>query len=80
MDVHVPRAITTALRVRGVDVITAQQDGAAELNHEQLLLRAASLGCVLVSQDNDLLRVGVRLQRQGVSFPGIVYAHQMVVN
>jgi len=28
MDVHVPRAVITALRMRGVDVLTAQEDGA----------------------------------------------------
>ena len=27
-DQHVPRAITTELRLRGVDVLTAQEDGA----------------------------------------------------
>jgi hypothetical protein len=26
MDVHIPRAITNGLRLRGVDVLTAQQD------------------------------------------------------
>ena len=28
MDVHAPRAITRALRVKGIDVLTAQEDGA----------------------------------------------------
>jgi hypothetical protein len=27
MDVHVPWAITAELRLRGVDVLTAQEDG-----------------------------------------------------
>jgi hypothetical protein len=31
MDVHVPIAVTYGLRLRGVDVLTAQEDGAAEL-------------------------------------------------
>ncbi len=30
MDVHVPQAITDELRRRGVDVLTAQEDGQAE--------------------------------------------------
>ena len=29
MDVHVPLPITSALRLRGVDVLTAQEDGAS---------------------------------------------------
>jgi hypothetical protein len=31
MDQHVPKAITVGLRLRGVDVVTAYEDGAAEL-------------------------------------------------
>ena len=32
MDVHVKEAITRGLRRRGVDVLTAQEDGAARLD------------------------------------------------
>src|ERR1022692_4570672 len=77
MDVHVPRAVTTALRLRAIDVLTAQEDGAAQLDDNRLLQRATELGRVLVSQDNDLLREGTRLLKQDVSFSGIVYAHQL---
>lgn len=59
MDVHVRRAVTIALRLRSVDVLTAQEDGAAELDDNHLLQRATQLGRVLVSQDEDLLREGV---------------------
>lgn len=51
MDVHVPAAITRGLVLRGVDVLTAQLDGAAELEHPDLLDRASELGRVLFSQD-----------------------------
>ena len=77
MDVHVPRAVTTALRLRSIDVLTAQQDGAAELDDERLLRRATELGRILVSQDEDLLREGSRLLHEGIGFAGIVYAHQL---
>ena len=53
MDHHVPRAITAGLRLRGVDVLTAAEDGAAELADPDLLDRAAVLGRVLFSQDED---------------------------
>ena len=33
-DVHVPAAIAAELRRRGVDVITAQEDGTAELEDD----------------------------------------------
>jgi hypothetical protein len=39
MDVHVRRAVTEGLRMRGVDVLTAQEDGAAELTDTDLLSR-----------------------------------------
>jgi len=32
MDVHVPRAVTMGLRLRAIDVLTAQEDGAAQLD------------------------------------------------
>ena len=77
MDVHVRRAVTAALRMRSIDVLTAQEDGAAELDDDPLLQRATDLGRVLVSQDDDLLREGVRRLRHGEDFSGVVYAHQL---
>ncbi len=77
MDVHVPRAVTLALRLRSVDVLTAQDDHTEELDDGQLLQRASELGRILVSQDQDLLCEGVRRLRAGQQFSGIVYAHQL---
>ena len=56
IDVHVRRAVTDGLRLRGVDVLTAQEDGAAEFEDDALLERASGLRRVLFSQDDDLLR------------------------
>lgn len=56
MDVHVPRAITEGLRLRGIDVLTAQQDGATRLSDPELLDRATALGRILSTQDGDLLQ------------------------
>jgi Domain of unknown function (DUF5615) len=79
MDVHVPRAVTTALRLRMIDVLTAQEDGAAQLDDDRLLQRASELGRILVSQDKDLLGEGTRRLKQDRSFSGIIYAHQLRV-
>ena len=49
MDVHVPWAITTELRLRGVNVVTAQEDGAGQFKDPMLLDRASALGRVLVT-------------------------------
>ncbi len=80
MDVHVRRAITEGLRLRGVDVLTAQADGAARLLDPALLDRARERKRVLFSQDEDLLAETTRRQRAGVPFSGVVYAHQLRVN
>ena len=76
IDVHVRRAVTAGLRLRGVDVLTAQEDGTGELPDPELLDRATELGRVLFTQDDDLLREAKRRQQTGESFAGIIYAHQ----
>jgi hypothetical protein len=80
MDVHVRRAITVGLQLRGVDVLTAQADGSRRLHDPELLDRASELGRVLFSQDEDLLRIASDRQRRGEHFAGIVYAHQLRVS
>jgi len=77
MDVHVRRAVTNGLRLRGVDVLTAQEDGSAEMDDGPLLDRATELDRVLFTQDDDLLRVAKRRQQSGVTFAGVIYAHQL---
>jgi predicted nuclease of predicted toxin-antitoxin system len=47
MDAHIPRVITDSLRARGIDVLTAQEDGADELTDPDLLDRATALGRIL---------------------------------
>ncbi len=49
MDVHIPRAITNGLRLRDVDVLTAQEDGTATLEDSVLLDRSTELGRLLYS-------------------------------
>jgi len=71
IDVHVRRAVTAGLRLRGVDVLTAQEDGTGELPDPELLDRATELGRVLFTQDDDLLREAKRRQQTGESFAGI---------
>ena len=79
VDVHVPRAVTEGLRLRGIDVLTAQEDGAAMLQDPELLTRAAERGRLLFTQDEDLLAEAARRQRAGETFGGLVYAHQLNV-
>ena len=66
-------------RVSGVDVLTAHEDGAAQLDDGELLARATQLGRVLFSQDEDLLTLTHRWLQTGRVFAGLVYAHQLGV-
>jgi predicted nuclease of predicted toxin-antitoxin system len=77
LDVHVKRAVTDALRLRQVDILTAQDDGSAELEDDLLLDRATELNRVLFSQDDDLLREANKRQQEGENFAGVIYAHQL---
>jgi predicted nuclease of predicted toxin-antitoxin system len=79
MDVHVPGAITIGLRLRGVDVLTAQEDGTRRLPDQELLDRATALGRVLFTRDEDLLREAAERQQGGTTFAGVIYAHQLRV-
>ena len=76
MDQHVPRAITTGLRLRDVDVLAAFEDDAGDFDDPDLPERASALGRVLFSQDNDLLAEAARRQAAGIPFGGVIYAHQ----
>ena len=80
MDVHVPLAITEQLRMRDVDVLTAQTDNATRLDDPPLLDRATQLGRILFSRDKDLLRIAAERQRGNRPFSGLVYAHQLRVS
>jgi hypothetical protein len=77
MDVQVRRAVTEGLRRRGVDVITAQEDGCARLPDPALLDRAHELGRAIFSQDDDMLAEASRRQQQSERFAGVIYAHQL---
>lgn len=80
MNQHVPRAITAGFRLRGVDVITAYEDGASDMDDPELLDRASELERVLFTQDDDLLAEATKRQRNGIPFRGIIYAHQLSVS
>jgi len=77
MDEHVSRAITVGLRRRGLDVLTAQEDGRSSAPDEVILDRASELGRVLFSQDDALLVEANRRQKTSLPFSGVIYGHQL---
>ncbi|MCI0701979.1 MAG: DUF5615 family PIN-like protein [Planctomycetia bacterium] len=76
MDENVRAAITAGLRARGVDVLTAQEDGRRQTPDLEILDRATALGRVVYSEDTDFLVEAAQCQAAGVPFAGVVYAHQ----
>jgi predicted nuclease of predicted toxin-antitoxin system len=80
MDVHVPAAITRGLRRRGVEVVTAQEDGTTRLEDPDLLDRASTLGRILFTRDEDLLAVAAERLRGGKTFASVVFARQLEVS
>jgi hypothetical protein len=76
MDHQVRAEITRGLRHRGIDVLTAYEDGRADSADSDLLDRAASLHRVFVSQDHDLLRLAQHRQRMSIPFSGIAFLEQ----
>lgn len=80
MDQNVPKAITTALRLRNIKVITAYEDGCSQLNDEALLERATELSSVLFTRDDDLIAEAAQKQKEGKLFNGVIYAHQLHVS
>jgi len=78
LDHNVKRAVAEGLRLRGVDVLTASEDGAQRLSDPELLDRATTLARVLFSTDKDLIIEARRRQRFGERFTGVVYAPQQI--
>ena len=74
MDQHIPRSITSGLRLRGVDVLTTQEDGTEEATDSALLDRATDLARVLFTFDDDLLVEASHRQKLNKHFSGLVYA------
>jgi hypothetical protein len=77
MDVHVPQAITEQLRRRGVDVLTAIEDGCGTDTDDQLLERSTALRRVLFTQDIRFKAMAEDWQRHGRRFQGLLFGHQL---
>lgn len=74
MDENVPRQITTGLRLRGIDILTVQEDNHAGSPDPQVLDRATELQRVLFSRDDNLLAIAHQRQQDEI-FYGVIYSH-----
>jgi hypothetical protein len=78
-DHQVKLAIAKGLRRRGVEAITAFEDGRNQQADESLLERCCELDRVLLTHDTDFLSIVHQWQDAGRDFPGVLFAEQMYV-
>ena len=77
MDVHVPQPITAQLRRRGVDVLTAIEDGRDTATDEELLSRSSELNRVLFTQDIGFKVMAEDWQQKQRRFSGLLFGNQL---
>ena len=70
LDEHIPKGVVEGLRRRGVDVLTVQEAGRLGDSDEKQLAFATREGRVLVTFDDDFLR----LDAAGIPHTGIVFS------
>jgi hypothetical protein len=79
-DVHVDHAVAEQLRLKQVDVLTAQDDGCDRLKDDELLERASQLGRPVVTHDIRFKAMAEEWQRHNRVFCGLNFAHPMQVS
>ncbi len=81
MDVNVPGLVTSQLRQRKIDVLTAQEDAANQMEDEALLARARQLDRILFTLDADFLAITQRWLSTGREFNGVLFGtRQLAIN
>jgi predicted nuclease of predicted toxin-antitoxin system len=72
-DECVDGRVMAGLRRRGVDVVTAHDEGLLSASDTRHMERASEIGRTLLSADQDFLTIVHDLQARGLPFPGLLY-------
>ena len=72
-DEHVVYGVIEALRVRGMNVLTVQDMGRQGDDDEELLRVALSEGRLLLTNDEDFLRLAAMYGRRKEPFPPVLF-------
>ena len=72
-DTHIAKAVADQLRARGVDVVRCEEVGLAEASDVEHLEYATEQGRVMISQDQDFLRLHTEWQSTGKTHAGIMF-------
>ena len=76
VDENVKAAIVDGLRLRGMDLVTAQERDQRETDDEVLLETATAEDRLMLTNDTDFLRIHAEWSADGREHSGIVYWHQ----
>src|SRR5476651_614349 len=79
LDVRVDKAIHDQLHLRGVDLLRAQDDNAAEMTDEELLTHSTEIGRIVFTHDVGFKAMAEEWQRRGKSFAGLLFGNQLGV-
>ncbi len=79
LDVHVDKAIHNQLRLRGVDVLRAQDDDAAEMQDDELLHHVTEVGRLIFTHGIRFKAMAEEWQRAGKPFGGLLFGNQLGV-
>jgi hypothetical protein len=79
-DVHVPGPVILQLRLRGVNIAAATEEGHERKTDEELLDISTVSSRVMVTQDIRFRVLAEDWQRTGRSFASLVFAHQRRVS
>ena len=75
-DECVDGRIVAGLRRRGIDVVTAAEEGLLSASDVDQMNRASALARTVVTADQDFLVIAADLQARDVTFPGVLYILQ----
>lgn len=73
MDHNVVRAVVEGCRSKGLDVLTAYDDGWHERSDSDILERAGSMSRVVFTQDTDFIVLASERQTLNTPFSGVIF-------
>lgn len=73
LDENVDRRVADGLRRRGVEALTAVEEGTLGSSDQRQLAHAAARGAALVTHDHHFLALAAAMARGGQSHAGIIF-------
>jgi len=80
LDENVPEAVSTALRLRGYDVLTVRDAGRKGLSDVEQLKYAFSQGRVIFTFNvSDFYKIHIEFMKEGLNHGGIILSKQLLI-